>query len=167
MTAAARLLSRAWQDRVAQPFIDRVLRIGDKYQKAREADPAVAEGLHLLDNAPQYLRSKAAQNIHDIIGGLSREQERLFTLMADADARENLRANHPEEYRKAQSDPAIQEAMRKYRPIERDLTAAGQAGRRRPRPGLPAPRLRQVRCRHREGTGARLSGAGDVSPLIG
>ncbi len=33
VTAAVRLLGRAWQDQVAQPFIDRVLKIGDKYQK--------------------------------------------------------------------------------------------------------------------------------------
>ena len=120
----ARVLSRAWDERVARPLIDKVLKIGDKYQKAREADPAVAEGLHLLDNAPQYLRSKAAQEIHNVIGDLSRAQQRLFTLMADADSRANLRANHPQEYRQAQSDPAIQEALKKYKPLEQELTAA-------------------------------------------
>jgi hypothetical protein len=120
----ARVLSRAWDERVARPLIDKVLKIGDKYQKAREADPAVAEGLHLLDNAPQYLRTKAAQEIHNVVGDLSRAQERLFTLMADADSRANLRANHPQEYRQAQNDPAIQEALRKYKPLEQELTAA-------------------------------------------
>jgi hypothetical protein len=119
----ARIAQQAWQRNIAEPFIDRVLKIGDKYQKVRAVDPAVATGLHLLDNAPQYLRQKAAQNVHDIIGGLSREQERLFTLLADADSRENLRANHPGEYRQALGDPAIQEALRKYQPIERELTA--------------------------------------------
>lgn len=123
LTAGARALQRVWSEKVAQPFIDRVAKIGDKYVKAREADPAVAEGLHLLDNAPQYLRSKAAQEVHNVIGDLSREQERLFTLMADADARENLRVNHPQEYRQAQNDPAIQEALRKYKPLEQELTA--------------------------------------------
>jgi hypothetical protein len=120
----ARVLSRVWDERVARPLIDKVLKIGDKYQKAREADPAVAEGLHLLDNAPQYLRSKAAQEVHNVIGDLSRAQERLFTLMADADSRANLRANHPQEYRQAQNDPAIQGALKKYKPLEQELTAA-------------------------------------------
>ena len=118
-----RVLSQAWQENIARPLIDRALRIGDKYLKAREADPAVAEGLHLLDNAPQYLRQKAGQIIHDIVGDLSRQQERLFVLMADADSRENLRTNHPQEFRAAQNDTAVQEALRKYRPIERDLSA--------------------------------------------
>lgn len=120
---SARVLSRVWDERVARPFIDRVLKIGDKYQKAREADPAVAGGLHLLDNAPQYLRSKAAQEVHKVVGDLSRAQERLFTLMADADSRENLRANHPNEYAQAQRDPAIQAALKKYKPLEQQLTA--------------------------------------------
>jgi len=118
----ARMLARVWDLRVARPFIDRVLKIGDKYEKAREADPAVAEGLHLLDNAPQYLRGKAAQEVHNVIGNLSRAQERLFVLLADASSRENLRTNHPEEFARAQRDPAIQEALRKYRPLERELT---------------------------------------------
>jgi hypothetical protein len=122
----AQVLSRAWDEKVAGPFIDKVLKIGDKYVEARQADPAVAEGLHLLDNAPQYLRAKAAQEVHNVIGDLSRAQERLFTLMADADSRENLRVNHPQEYAQAQRDPAIQEALRKYRPLERELTDTRQ-----------------------------------------
>jgi hypothetical protein len=122
LVEGARVLQRAWDEKIARPLIDKVLKIGDKYQKAREADPAVAEGLHLLDNAPTYLRAKAAQQVHNVIGDLSRAQERLFTLMADADSRENLRENHPEEFRQAQSDPAIQEALKKYRPLEQELT---------------------------------------------
>lgn len=123
LAEGARMLSRVWESRVARPLIDKVLKIGDKYQKAREADPAVAEGLHLLDNAPQYLRAKAAQEVHNVVGDLSRAQERLFTLMADADSRENLRANHPQEYQQAQNDSAIQAALKKYKPLEQQLTA--------------------------------------------
>src|SRR5579859_6824229 len=129
LVEGARVLQRAWDEKVAQPLINRVLKIGDKYEKAREADPAVAEGLHLLDNAPTYLRQKAAQQVHNIIGNLSRAQERLFTLLADADSRENLRANHPDEFRQAMSDGAIQEALRRYRPIEQEMTRLrGQMG---------------------------------------
>ena len=126
LAQGARVLQRAWDEKVAQPLINKVLKIGDKYQKARDADPAVAEGLHLLDNAPQYLRAKAAQEVHNVIGNLSRAQERLFTLMADADSRENLRENHAKEYAQAQQDPAIQEALRKYRPLEQELTKLRQ-----------------------------------------
>lgn len=118
------LLSRAWDKNIARPLIDKVLKIGDKYAKAREADPAVAEGLHLLDNAPVYLREKATQEIKNVVGGLSRAQEKLFTLMADADSRANLEKNHPAEFKQAQNDPAVQEALRKYRPLEQELTAA-------------------------------------------
>ncbi len=123
---SGRLPKEAWQRFVAEPFIEKGLRIGDKYRAVREADPDVAGGLHLLDNAPAYFRAKASQRIQSTIGNLSRDQERLFTLMADADSRENLRANHPAEFRQATNDPAIQEALRKYRPIEQQLTAARQ-----------------------------------------
>jgi hypothetical protein len=126
LTESSQLLQRVWDERVAKPFIDRVAKIGDKYVAARDADPAVAEGLHLLDNAPQYLRAKAAQEIHGVIGNLSRAQERLFALMADADSRENLRANHPDEYRQAQRDTAIQDALKKYRPVEQEITKLRQ-----------------------------------------
>lgn len=119
-----RLSKEAYRKYVAKPIIEKGLGLGDNYAKVEEADPAVAAGLHLLDNAPAYFRAKAARTIQNIIGGLSRQQERLFTLMADADSRENLRANHPEEYRRATNDPAIQEALRKYRPIEQELTQA-------------------------------------------
>jgi hypothetical protein len=119
----SRILSRAWEQKVARPLIDRVLKIGDKYQDIREEDPAMAEGLHLLDNAPTYLREKAAHHVQDVVGNLSRGQERLFSLMADADSRENLRTNHPTEYQQAKSDPAIQQALRRYKPLEQELTA--------------------------------------------
>jgi hypothetical protein len=121
---SGRLPKEAWQRFVADPVIEKGLGIGEKYAKVREADPEVAGGLHLLDNAPAYFRAKAAQNVHDIIGGLSREQERLFSLMADADSRENLRANHPDEYRRATNDQAIQRALAAYKPVEQELTAS-------------------------------------------
>lgn len=124
LSEGSRLLSRAWEQKVARPLIDRVLKIGDKYQEIREADPAIAESLHLLDNAPTYLREKAAQHVQDIVGNLSRPQERLFSLMADSDSRENLKTNHPSEYQQAKNDPAIQQAVRRYKPVEQQLTAA-------------------------------------------
>jgi hypothetical protein len=124
LSEGSRILSRAWEQKVARPLIDRVLKIGDKYQDIRQADPAIAESLHLLDNAPTYLREKATQHVKDIVGSLSRPQERLFTLLADSDSRENLKANHPTEFRQAENDPAIQQALRRYKPVEQELTAA-------------------------------------------
>jgi len=91
--------------------------------KAHEADPAVAEGLHLLDNAPQYLRSKAAQEIHNVVGDLSRAQERLFTLMADSSSRENLRANHPQESVKRRTILRFSRHS-EVQALEQELTAA-------------------------------------------
>jgi len=126
LIAGSRLLQRVWDDRVAQPLIDKVLKLGDKYSKAREADQTVAEGLHLLDNAPTYLRAKAAAVVKGVVGNLSRAQERLFVLVADADSRENLRENHPREYAQAQNDPAIQAALKKYRPVEQETTQLRQ-----------------------------------------
>ena len=48
------------------------------------------------------------------------------TLMADADSRENLRENHAKEYAQVQQDSAIQEALRRYRPLEQELTKLRQ-----------------------------------------
>lgn len=121
--ALSRKVGGLYREHVAEPLISK-LGLGEKYEAVRKADPEIAEQLHALDNAPAYLRAKAATNVHDIIGNLSRDQERLFTLMADADSRENLRANRPDEYRQALNDPAIQDALRKYRPIEQEMTKA-------------------------------------------
>lgn len=121
---SGRLPQEAWHRFIAEPLIEKGLHIGDKYADVRKADPDVAAGLHLLDNAPAYFRAKATGVVDAIVGKLSREQERLFTLMADADSRENLKANHPDEYRRAENDPAIQDALRRYRPIEQELTIA-------------------------------------------
>jgi hypothetical protein len=118
-----RLPAEAWREHVAHPLIQK-LGLGEKYSHVKAVDPEIADRLQLLDNAPSYLRAKAGQHVENIIGGLTRDQERLFTLMADEESRENLKKNHPDEYRAAMSDPAIQDALKKYRPIERELTAA-------------------------------------------
>ncbi|MGB6876128.1 MAG: hypothetical protein WBD87_08840 [Candidatus Acidiferrales bacterium] len=118
-----KLPKEAYGKFVAEPLISK-LGLGEKYAAVRQADPEIADQLHALDNAPAYVRAKAAKAVHDTIGNLSRDQERLFSLMADADSRENLRANHPSEYRQAVNDPAIQDALRKYRPIEQEMTNA-------------------------------------------
>ena len=147
---SGRLTKEAYQKYIAQPVIEKGLGLGDKYAKVEKADPDVAAGLHLLDNAPAYFRAKAARSVHNVIDGLSRAQERLFSLMADEDSRENLRTNHPEEYRRAMDDPAIQDALRTYRPMERQLTAA------RERVGgatLDRDYLRRVYDRHIAGVG--------------
>lgn len=118
---SGRLGKEAWQRFVASPLVRR-LGLGDKYEAVKQADPELAEKLHLLDNAVPYFRAKADRTVQSIIGNLTRQQERLFVLMADADSRENLKANHPAEYAAAVRDTAIQDALRRYRPIEQELT---------------------------------------------
>jgi hypothetical protein len=152
-----RLTKDAYQKYVADPIIEKGLGLGDKYAKIEEADPNVAAGLHLLDNAPSYFRAKAAQTIHNVIGDLSREQERLFTLMADTDSRENLRTNHPDEYQRAQKDPAIQDALKQYRPIEQQLT---QARRNLGGQTLDQDYLRRVYDEHVAGIGKEFAPGG-------
>lgn len=120
-------LNKFYDEKIAEPFIQNILKTGRTHPEVERADPELADDLRLLDNAPKYFRQKARAIIRNVTAGLGREQERLFTLMADADSRENLRANHPEEYRQAQSDPAIQAALKKYRPEERKLTEAREA----------------------------------------
>ena len=147
--ALSRKLGGLYREHVAEPLISK-LGLGEKYEAVRNADPEISEQLHALDNAPAYLRAKAAKQVHTIIGSLSRDQERLFSLMADADSRENLRANHPNEYRQAVNDPAIQDALRKYRPIEQEMTKArkGMGGAT-----LDQDYLRRVYEQHVSGVG--------------
>jgi hypothetical protein len=118
-----KLPKEAWEKYAAHPLIEK-LGLGEKYAHVKATDPEIADRLQLLDNAPSYLRAKAGTHVANIIGNLSREQERLFTLLADEDSRENLKRNHADEYRAATSDPAIQDALKRYRPIEKELTAA-------------------------------------------
>ena len=102
----------------------------EKWADVRSHDTEIADSLQQLDNAPNYYRAKAQNALKTILGEgesrLTSEQERLFTLMADSDSRENLYTRHPEEYAQAQSDPAIQSALERYKPYEQELTAARQ-----------------------------------------
>jgi hypothetical protein len=120
-------LNNFYDEKVAEPVIQNVIKTGRTHPEVEKADPELAENLRLLDNAPKYFRQKAQAIIRNVTAGLDRGQERLFTLMADADSRENLRTNHPGEYRQAQSDPAIQAALKKYKPEETKLTEARKA----------------------------------------
>ncbi len=108
-------------DTAIDRFIDRGLKIGDKYYQVAEHDPSVADNLHLLDNAPRYLREKALANLKSVTDGLSRDQIRLAALMADSDSRDYLQEHHPDEYRKAINDPDIMGALRKFEPLQDEL----------------------------------------------
>jgi hypothetical protein len=120
-------INKFYDERIAEPLIQKGLKTGRTHPEVERADPELADDLRLLDNAPKYFRQKAQAIIRSVTAGLNREQERLFTLMADADSRENLRTNHTDEYRRAERDPAIQAALKKYKPEERKLTDARKA----------------------------------------
>jgi hypothetical protein len=120
-------LNKFYDEKISEPLIQNVLKTGRTHPEVERADPEIADDLRELDNAPKYFRQKAQAIISNVTKGLSREQERLFTLAADADSRENLRVNHPAEYDRTQRDSAIQAALGKYRPEERKLTQAREA----------------------------------------
>ncbi len=120
-------LNKFYDEKISEPLLQNVLKMGRTHPEVERADPDLADNLRLLDNAPKYFRQKAQAIIRNVTNGLSRDQERLFTLAADADSRENLRLNHPAEYERAQRDSAIQAALGKYRPEERKLTEAREA----------------------------------------
>jgi hypothetical protein len=119
-------MREAYERHVAEPLI-RAIGTGPAHGVVDRDDPALAIKLRQLDAAPAYYRAKAARIVNTVVGKLSREQERLLTLMADKQSRENLEANHPEEYHAALRDPAIQAAMGRYRPFENELTRAHEA----------------------------------------
>jgi hypothetical protein len=120
-------INKFYDERIAERLIQNRLQTGRTHPEVERADPELADDLRLLDNAPKYFRQKAQAIIRNVTAGLSRDQERLLTLMADADSRENLRTKHADEYRQAERDPAIQAALKKYRPEERKLTDARKA----------------------------------------
>lgn len=105
-----------------QKITDDILRLGDKYNTIRKADPELADQLQTLDNSGTYYRAKAEANLQKVTGGLSRSQERLAALMSDADARENLRLNHPDEYEQAVNDPDVMRSVAAYKPLADELT---------------------------------------------
>ena len=153
-------LNKFYDEKISEPFIQNVLKTGRTHPEVERADPQLAENLRELDNAPKYFRQKAQAIIRDVTNGLSREQERLFTLMADADSRENLRVNHPAEYQRAQKDSAVQVALGKYRPQEKILTEAREAMGGRT---LDDDYLRRVYDKYTAGMGQRESAGKPVT----
>lgn len=130
----------------------------EKYADVRAHDTEIGDQLQQLDNAPKYFRAKAQDAISNILGqGESRltpGQERLFTLLADSDSRENLRTNHPEEFQAATNDPKIQDALQRYKPYEQDLTSARETLGGRTLDGDYLARI------YEDHTGERLPGTG-------
>ena len=153
-------LNKFYDEKISEPFIQNVIKTGRTHPEVERADPELAENLRELDNAPKYFRQKAQAIIRDVTNGLSREQERLFTLMADADSRENLRVNHPADYEKAQRDSAVQVALGKYRPQEKLLTEAREAMGGRT---LDDDYLRRVYDKYTAGIGQRESAGKPVT----
>jgi hypothetical protein len=126
ITEAFKNLSRFYNKHIAEPTIQKI-GFGRTHLEVEREDPALAKAIRIVDNAPIYWRAKAENIVKRITGNLDRNQERLFALMADESSRENLKTNHPEEYRAAQSNRAIQQALEKYKPSEEMLREARRA----------------------------------------
>lgn len=121
---AVRRAQGAYEKYVADPLINRVLHTGVAHADVERIDPELAQKLRHLDAATVYYPQKAQDIVNRLTNGLSREQERLFTLMADKESRENLEANHPAEYKAAMNDPKVQAALRAYGPVRDELASA-------------------------------------------
>ncbi|MGC1107098.1 MAG: hypothetical protein WA876_11215 [Candidatus Acidiferrales bacterium] len=116
-------INRAYDEHVASPAIEK-FGLGRSHKDIEEIDPKLASRIRRYENAPLYFRTKAEDLVKQIVGNLTPGKERLFTLMADADSRENLRTNHPKEYAEASTDKDVQDALARYRPWEEQLTKA-------------------------------------------
>ena len=119
-------IQQSYQSAVSD-LIDKKLKLGDKYWKVKEYDPEVADTLHLVDNAPRYFREKAQANLAKVTKGLNEDQIRLTHLMVDSDSRDDLEANHPDEYDKAINDPEVMKAVGAFKPLQEELTKDRQA----------------------------------------
>ncbi len=108
--------------KAAEEFISGKLKIGDKYYAVAKRDPLVADTLHLIDNAPRYFREKAKANLGKVTQGLSEDQIRLASLMVDSDSRDYLQAHKPDDYNKAINDPEVVTAVKKFEPLQQELT---------------------------------------------
>ncbi|MFZ1007699.1 MAG: hypothetical protein WAN65_12735, partial [Candidatus Sulfotelmatobacter sp.] len=155
-----RSLNKTWDD-VAEHVIQNVTKTGRTHADVEKVDPSLASRIRDYDNAPLYFKTKAEDLVKSIVGPLDRSQERLFSLLADADARANLEKNHPDEYAKAVKDPEIQKAIERYRPIEQELTKARTAigGEI-----LDRDYLRRVYTEHTSGIGKRTSATERPTP---
>lgn len=112
-----------WEKYVAEPAI-RKIGLGPAFQRVEDFSPEMAKRMRFLVGAGAYSNFRARNIEKAIVGGLTRDQEGLFTMMADKEARNYLIESHPDEYARAENDPAIKEAIRKYRTVERVLTRA-------------------------------------------
>lgn len=116
-------LNRAYQEHIADPAIEK-LGLGRTHKDVEAVDPKLASRIRRYEAAPQYFRTKAEDIAKSVTDGLTREQERLFSLMADQQSRENLQANHPKEFAQALADKDVQAALARYKPYGDALTKA-------------------------------------------
>ncbi|HVA94427.1 MAG TPA: hypothetical protein VNI36_05925 [Candidatus Dormibacteraeota bacterium] len=118
-----RKVNDAYQEHVADPAIEK-LGLGRTHKDVEAVDPKLASRIRRYEAAPQYFRTKAEDIAKRVTDGLTREQERLFSLMADQQSRENLQKNHPAEYAQALADKGVQTALARYKPYGDALTKA-------------------------------------------
>lgn len=136
-------------DRLADAVLQK-LHMGRAYPEVEKQDPRVARDLRELAAAPQYYRAKAENIVEKITGGMTREQEKGFVLLADKDSRDWLHDNKPQEYQSYIHDPRITQALQDYKPYEEDLRDKQKAlgG-----PTIDEDYLRRVYAEHVAGVG--------------
>jgi 2'-5' RNA ligase len=125
ITEAAKRLNSAY-DNLVERGIQRA-NLGRSFPDVERVDERFAELVRELKAAPQYFKAKAEAIDKEIVGGLSREQEKGFVLLADKASREWLAENKNAEYQRYYNDPAIQKALDKYKKHESELRDAQRA----------------------------------------
>lgn len=152
----AKKLGAAW-DKFSDSALQKA-HLGRPLPEVEKVDPQSAALFRQYRAAPQYYRIKADHIVRSIVGGLSREQEKGFVLLADQASNDWLNENHHDEWLKYQDDPDIEEALGKYRPYESQLREAQRAlgG-----PVIEEDYLRRVYTKHVAGVGKEHGGASE------
>lgn len=100
--------------------------LGKTRPEIRRSDPDLADEMTRLDASWGYHTEKAKQIIGDVIGGLTRPEEKGFVLVADQSTRDWLRDNRPQEYTDYITNPKIIRALSAYKPYEQVMRDAAR-----------------------------------------
>lgn len=115
-------ITRIYKDFIDE-FIDKKLDLGDKYRRVADHDPVIAKMLKEKDNAPRYFHDKAESNVEQVIRGLNEHQVRLAAMLSDSDAREHLEEHYPDQYDEGREDPAVMDAVNRFKRYQDQLAA--------------------------------------------
>jgi N12 class adenine-specific DNA methylase/2'-5' RNA ligase len=100
--------------------------LGRTRPEIRRYDEDLADNMTRLDTAYQYHTEKAKAIVKNIVGDLSREEEKGFVLLADQATREWMRQNRLAEFLDHMLNPKITDALARYKPFEQNLREAVQ-----------------------------------------